>query len=128
MMTWTDLKTRLDHAGYVASDELAMAIHIALQLERPILLEGDAGVGKTQIAKTLAEIEVTELIRLQCYEGLDAAAAIYEWNYQRQLLSIRASADAGVSTGEIETRIFSRDFLLERPLLRAIQQERRRCC
>ena len=80
-MTWTDLKTRLDDAGYVASDELAMAIHIALQLERPILLEGDAGVGKTQIAKTLAEIEDTELIRLQCYEGLDAASSIYEWNY-----------------------------------------------
>ena len=77
-MTWTDLKTRLDDAGYVASDELAMAIHIALQLERPILLEGDAGVGKTQIAKTLAEIEDTELIRLQCYEGLDAASSIYE--------------------------------------------------
>ena len=93
-MTWTNLKQRLDQAGYVASDELAMAIHIALHLERPILLEGDAGVGKTQIAKTLAEIENTELIRLQCYEGLDASAAIYEWNYQRQLLSIRASADS----------------------------------
>ena len=115
-MTWTDLKTRLDDAGYVASDELAMAIHIALQLERPILLEGDAGVGKTQIAKTLAEIEGTELIRLQCYEGLDAAASIYEWNYQRQLLSIRASADSGTSTCDIENRIFSREFLLERPL------------
>ena len=122
-MTWTDLKTRLDDAGYVASDELAMAINIALQLERPILLEGDAGVGKTQIAKTLAEIEGTELIRLQCYEGLDAAAAIYEWNYQRQLLSIRASAGSDAATGEIENRIFSREFLLERPLLRAIQQE-----
>ena len=121
-MTWTDLKQRLDQAGYVASDELAMAIHIALHLERPILLEGDAGVGKTQIAKTLAEIEHAELIRLQCYEGLDASAAIYEWNYQRQLLSIRASADSGVSAGDIETRIFSREFLLERPLLRAIQQ------
>ena len=121
-MTWTDLKQRLDQAGYVASDELAMAIHIALHLERPILLEGDAGVGKTQIAKTLAEIENTELIRLQCYEGLDASAAIYEWNYQRQLLSIRASADSGAAAGEIENRIFSREFLLERPLLRAIQQ------
>ena len=121
-MTWTNLKQRLDQAGYVASDELAMAIHIALHLERPILLEGDAGVGKTQIAKTLAEIENTELIRLQCYEGLDASAAIYEWNYQRQLLSIRASADSGAAAGEIENRIFSREFLLERPLLRAIQQ------
>ncbi|NCF49824.1 MAG: AAA domain-containing protein [Bacteroidetes bacterium] len=121
-MNWTDLKSNLDQAGYVASDELAMAINIALTLERPILLEGDAGVGKTQIAKTLAEIENTELIRLQCYEGLDASAAIYEWNYQRQLLSIRASADSGAKAGEIEDRIFSREFLLERPLLRAIQQ------
>ena len=124
MMTWTDLKTRLGKAGYVASNELAMAIHIALQLERPILLEGDAGVGKTQVAKTLAEIESTELIRLQCYEGLDAAAAIYEWNYQRQLLSIRAAADSGASAETMEARIFSREFLLERPLLRAIQQDR----
>ncbi|MGC6452914.1 MAG: AAA family ATPase [Candidatus Puniceispirillaceae bacterium] len=123
-MTWTDLKTRLGKAGYVASNELAMAIHIALQLERPILLEGDAGVGKTQVAKTLAEIESTELIRLQCYEGLDAAAAIYEWNYQRQLLSIRAAADSGASAETMEARIFSREFLLERPLLRAIQQDR----
>lgn len=124
MMTWTDLKSRLGQAGYVASNELAMAIHIALQLERPILLEGDAGVGKTQVAKTLAEIESTELIRLQCYEGLDAAAAIYEWNYQRQLLSIRAAADSGASAEVMEARIFSREFLLERPLLRAIQQDR----
>lgn len=123
-MTWTDLKSRLGLAGYVASNELAMAIHIALQLERPILLEGDAGVGKTQVAKTLAEIEATELIRLQCYEGLDAAAAIYEWNYQRQLLSIRAAADSGASAEAMEARIFSREFLLERPLLRAIQQDR----
>lgn len=124
MMTWTDLKSRLGEAGYVASNELAMAIHIALHLERPILLEGDAGVGKTQVAKTLAEIESTELIRLQCYEGLDAAAAIYEWNYQRQLLSIRAAADSGASAEAMEARIFSREFLLERPLLRAIQQDR----
>lgn len=123
-MTWTDLKSRLGQAGYVASSELAMAIHIALQLERPILLEGDAGVGKTQVAKTLAKIESTELIRLQCYEGLDAAAAIYEWNYQRQLLSIRAAADSGASAEAMEARIFSREFLLERPLLRAIQQDR----
>jgi len=123
-MTWTELKKRLGDAAYVASDELAMAIHIALQLERPLLLEGDAGVGKTQVAKTLAEVRDTELIRLQCYEGLDATAAIYEWNYQRQLLSIRASADSGLAASDIEARIFSREFLLERPLLRAIQQAR----
>ena len=121
-MNWQALQTNLAAEGYIASAELAMAVHIALNLERPILLEGDAGVGKTQIAKTLATVHSTELIRLQCYEGLDAAAAIYEWNYQRQLLSIRASADTGTQLEDIETRIFSSAYLLERPLLRAIQQ------
>ena len=135
-MNWQNLQTKLAGEGYIAPPELAMALHIALELERPILLEGDAGVGKTQIAKTLADIYDTELIRLQCYEGLDAAAAIYEWNYQRQLLSIRAMAErdgerAGERDGnrgtvidDIETRIFSADYLLERPLLRAIRQEK----
>ena len=121
-MTWQTLQTNLAAEGYIASAGLAMAVHIALNLERPILLEGDAGVGKTQIAKTLATIYDTELIRLQCYEGLDAAAAIYEWNYQRQLLSIRASADTSTQLEDIETRIFSSAYLMERPLLRAIQQ------
>ncbi len=121
-MNWQILQTNLAAEGYIASAELAMAVHIALNLERPILLEGDAGVGKTQIAKTLATIHNTELIRLQCYEGLDVAAAIYEWNYQRQLLSIRASADTGTQLEDIETRIFSSAYLMERPLLRAIQQ------
>ena len=121
-MTWQTLQTNLAAEGYIASAELAMAVHIALNLERPILLEGDAGVGKTQIAKTLAAVHSTELIRLQCYEGLDAAAAIYEWNYQRQLLSIRASADTGTQLEDIETRIFSPAYLMERPLLRAIKQ------
>ena len=135
-MDWQNLQTKLAGEGYIAPPELAMALHIALELERPILLEGDAGVGKTQIAKTLADIYDTELIRLQCYEGLDASAAIYEWNYQRQLLSIRAMAErdgerAGERDGnrgtvidDIETRIFSADYLLERPLLRAIRQEK----
>jgi len=121
-MTWQTLQTNLADEGYIASSALAMAVHIALNLERPILLEGDAGVGKTQIAKTLATIYDTELIRLQCYEGLDAAAAIYEWNYQRQLLSISASAKTGTQLEDIETRIFSSAYLMERPLLRAIQQ------
>lgn len=121
-MNWQTLQTNLAAVGYIASAELSMAVHIALNLERPILLEGEAGVGKTQIAKTLAAIHDTELIRLQCYEGLDAAAAIYEWNYQRQLLSIRASADTGTQLEDIETRIFSSAYLMERPLLRAIKQ------
>lgn len=121
-MTWIDLKSDLEKTGYIASDDLAMALHLSMALGRPLLLEGAAGVGKTQIAKTLAEIKNTNLIRLQCYEGLDASSAIYEWNYQRQLLSIRAATDQGASSDDIEERIFSEKFLLARPLLEAIRQ------
>jgi MoxR-like ATPase len=99
-----------------------MALHIAVVLGRPILLEGAAGVGKTEVARALAQARGTELIRLQCYEGLDAAQAIYEWNYQRQLLAIRAAAEDGQTGRAVEQRIFSEEFLLERPLLRAIRQ------
>jgi len=122
-MSWTDLKTALAGQGYVASDDLAVALQLALSLGRPLLLEGAAGVGKTEVARTLAQGQDTKLIRLQCYEGLDAAQAIYEWNYQRQLLSIRAAAEGGETGKAVEERIFSRDFLLERPLLAAITQE-----
>ncbi len=123
-MSWQELENKLSEHAYVANQELAMALFIALKLERPILLEGEAGVGKTQVAKTLSEVYGTELIRLQCYEGLDSAASIYEWNYQRQLLSIRASVDTGSDLKDIEDRIFSRSYLMERPLLRAIQQQK----
>jgi len=99
-----------------------MALHIALSLGRPLLLEGAAGVGKTDIARTLAMAYDTRLIRLQCYEGLDAAQAIYEWNYQRQLLAIRAAAEDGETGKAIEARLFSEEYLLQRPLLQAIQQ------
>ena len=122
LMTWTKLKSDLAATGYVASDDLAMALFLSLELGRPLLLEGAAGVGKTEIAKTLARLKDTRLIRLQCYEGLDASAAIYEWNYQRQLLSIRAAANEHVPPAEIEDHIFSEKFLLRRPLLDAIQQ------
>lgn len=108
--------------GYIASPDLAMALHLALTLGRPLLLEGAAGVGKTEVARTLAAVRDTTLIRLQCYEGLDAAQAIYEWNYQRQLLAIRAAAEGGETGAAVEQRIFSQDYLLERPLLRAIRQ------
>lgn len=122
-MNWTDLQTELGREGYVASDDLAVALHLALSLERPLLLEGAAGVGKTEVARTLAAARGAKLIRLQCYEGLDAAQAIYEWNYQRQLLTIRAAAEDGETGKAVEARIFSRDFLLERPLLAAITQD-----
>ncbi|MDO6589361.1 MoxR family ATPase [Loktanella sp. D2R18] len=122
-MTWTDLQTALGREGYVASDDLSVALQLALSLGRPLLLEGAAGVGKTEIARTLSAVKDTQLIRLQCYEGLDASQAIYEWNYQRQLLSIRAAAEAGETGKTVEDRIFSREFLLERPLLAAISQE-----
>jgi MoxR-like ATPase len=122
MTQWRDLQSDLGSHGYVAADDLAMALHIALALGRPLLLEGAAGVGKTEVARTLAAVRATQLIRLQCYEGLDAAQAIYEWNYQRQLLAIRASAEAGETGPAVEARLFSDEFLLERPLLKAIRQ------
>lgn len=122
-MTWSDLQSSLATQSYVASDDLAVALHLALSLGRPLLLEGAAGVGKTEVARSLAAARTTKLIRLQCYEGLDAAQAIYEWNYQRQLLTIRAAAEDGETGKAVEARIFSRDFLLERPLLAAITQD-----
>ena len=122
-MNWIDLQTALGGHGYVASDDLSVALHLALSLGRPLLLEGAAGVGKTEVARTLAAVRDTQLIRLQCYEGLDAAQAIYEWNYQRQLLTIRAAAEDGETGKDVENRIFSREFLLERPLLAAITQD-----
>ena len=122
-MTQDALKQELASFGYVATDDLAMGLHLALSLGRPLLLEGAAGVGKTEVARVLAAAKETRLIRLQCYEGLDAAQAIYEWNYQRQLLSIRTASEAGETGRAVEERIFSREFLLERPLLAAITQD-----
>lgn len=115
--TYTDLKPALAETGYIADDTLAMALHLALALGRPLLLEGPAGVGKTEVAKALTEHLATRLIRLQCYEGLDASHAIYEWNYQRQLLAIRADHAS-------EQDLFSERFLMKRPLLEAITQDK----
>ncbi|MBB6469369.1 MoxR-like ATPase [Aminobacter lissarensis] len=111
----------LGDAGYIADPELATAISIMQLLKRPLLLEGEAGVGKTEVAKALAAVHGTELIRLQCYEGLDQSAALYEWNYQHQLLAIQAHP--GRTPADIEERIFSEKYLLERPLLAAIRRQ-----
>ena len=115
-----ELHRRFASAGYVASSELIMAVWLMRRLERPLLLEGEAGVGKTEVAKTLAEALGCPLIRLQCYEGLDANAAVYEWNYQRQLLAIKIWESEQVSAAEKERHVFEEEFLLRRPLLQAI--------
>lgn len=118
-----DILRRFAGTGYVADPQLAMAVLMMQRLERPLLLEGDAGVGKTEVGKALARVLDTRLIRLQCYEGLDASAAIYEWNYQRQLLAIKIWEQEEISAAEKEQHIFQEDFLLKRPLLEAIGQE-----
>ena len=114
---------RLAAVGYIADGELATALAIMQLLRRPLLLEGEAGVGKTEVAKALAAVHDAELIRLQCYEGLDQSAALYEWNYQRQLLAIQAR-QGGSSGDELEAHVFSETYLLERPLLAAIRRPR----
>jgi MoxR-like ATPase len=118
------IAARLAEVGYIADAELANAIAIMQLLKRPLLLEGAAGVGKTEVAKALSAVHGAELIRLQCYEGLDQSAALYEWNYQRQLLAIEASrgSQPGQGMSELEERIFSEKYLLERPLLAAIRR------
>jgi MoxR-like ATPase len=113
----------LDGQQYVAEQEFATALFLLLKLHKPLLLEGPPGVGKTEIALVLAELLGTELIRLQCYEGLDVNAAVYEWNYQKQLLGIRLQEGSGLSIEEKEKHIFGHDYLLERPLLRSIMAE-----
>ncbi len=117
------LMARFAAVGYVADPQLAMAVLLMRQLERPLLLEGEAGVGKTEVAKALAEVLERPLIRLQCYEGLDAHAAVYEWNYQRQLLAIKLWEGEELSADEKERHIFRDEFLLRRPLLQAISME-----
>ena len=112
----------MEAAEYVTDAPVATSVHLAMSLRKPLLIEGHAGVGKTEIAKVMARMLETNLIRLQCYEGLDAAAALYEWNYQKQLLHIKLSEGGAHSAGETEHEIFSEEFLLRRPLLQAITQ------
>ena len=119
------LLEQLDQEAYVADPAIATSLHLALELRKPLLVEGHAGVGKTEIAKVLARLLGTDLIRLQCYEGLDASTALYEWNYARQLLHIRLQERDGSKEADAEARIFSEPFLLKRPLLQAIAHEGR---
>src|SRR5436305_7115043 len=117
--TVDELGAALSEHSYLADRGLTTAIHLALSLDKPLLLEGEAGVGKTEVAKVLAELLGRDLIRLQCYEGIDAAQALYEWNYARQLIAVRAmdAADAERHVADL----FGPEFLVERPLLAAIR-------
>jgi len=119
-----ELKERLRERSYLAGDGLATAIFLALKLEKPLFLEGEAGVGKTEVAKVLSRMLETPLIRLQCYEGIDVNQAVYEWDYARQLLHIRtaeALGTAGEDRSRLEDELYTRQFLVNRPLLQAIE-------
>src|SRR3989442_13254067 len=118
------IQSMLDGQGYVADEALATSVYLAIQLRKPLLIEGGAGVGKTEVAKVMARALDTDLIRLQCYEGLDATTSLYEWNYQRQLLHIRLLEQSDKSLEVKEREIFSEPFLLKRPLLTAITHHR----
>lgn len=115
-----NIKNMLLEQGYITDESVAMSVFLSLQLQKPLLIEGPAGVGKTEIAKVMAKALQTDLIRLQCYEGLDATHALYEWNYQRQLLHLKMVEHNAQSVDEKEKTIFSDDFLMKRPLLQAI--------
>src|SRR3989449_9075013 len=119
------IQEMMEAADYVSDAPVATAVHLATNLRKPLLIEGHAGVGKTEVAKVMARMLGTNLIRLQCYEGLDAAMALYEWNYQKQLLHIKLGETSNRPPDEREREIFSEPFLLRRPLLQAITQEDR---
>ena len=117
------LKQKMDEAHYIYDETMATVLAVALQLERPLLVEGAAGVGKTEIAKVMAAALDRDLVRLQCYEGLDESKALYEWNYQKQLLSIQVNMNEG-DKDALTRSLFSDDYLLERPLLASIRSQR----
>jgi len=108
---------------YICDRSLATVIYLSITMGKPVLLEGEAGVGKTEIAKVLAEVMETKLIRLQCYEGLDANTALYEWNYPKQMLRIKLEEVSRGDRGAVETEIFTEEYLIRRPLLEAIQSD-----
>ena len=118
-----EVREQLASVDYLADDAIAGVVHLADRLEKPVLVEGPAGTGKTQLAKSVADMTGSRLIRLQCYEGLDEAKALYEWNYKKQLLRIQADRGHDVEWSEIEDDIFSDEFLLTRPLLEAIRAD-----
>ncbi|MEL0068805.1 MAG: MoxR family ATPase, partial [Gammaproteobacteria bacterium] len=120
-----EYQAKLAELGYIAERDLAASLLLFSDLKRPLLLEGDAGVGKTEIARIMSRLHDCQLIRLQCYEGLDINTAVYEWNYQHQLLSIKVleQRDDNLSSAEMDEQLFSQKYLLERPLLAAILQE-----
>src|SRR3954466_503849 len=125
METVDDVRAALEAHQYLADEGLATAIFLAIRLKRPLLLEGEAGVGKTELAKVLSEWTGGELLRLQCYEGIDVSQAVYEWDYSRQLLHLRAAEAAGLLAGgrdptAIEDELYGERFLVRRPLLQAI--------
>ena len=122
-MTLEELKQKMDGANYVYDDVLATTAYVALTLGRPLLIEGAAGVGKTEVAKVMAAALDRELVRLQCYEGLDESKALYEWNYQKQLLSIQVNMNS-TDREALTQSLFSDEYLLERPLLRSIRSEK----
>jgi len=117
------LKQKMDQAGYIYDETLATVLFVALQLGRPLLIEGAAGVGKTEIAKVMASALDRDLVRLQCYEGLDESKVLYEWNYQKQLLSIQVNMNSQ-DKDQLTKSLFSDEYLLERPLLRSIRSEK----
>ena len=122
-MDLEQLKRKMDEAHYIYDDTLATVLFVALRLGRPLLIEGAAGVGKTEIAKVMASALDRELVRLQCYEGLDESKALYEWNYQKQLLYIQVNMGSRDS-GELTRSLFGEEYLLERPLLKSIRSEK----
>jgi MoxR-like ATPase len=117
------LQDNLTRAGYIADSNLVTTMVLMEHLGRPLLIEGEAGVGKTEVGKVLSEVNNCQLIRLQCYDGLDSSTSVYEWNYTHQLLSIKLLEGSDKSAEERDTNIFSEQFLLERPLLKAIRQD-----
>ncbi len=115
-----DIRKMLEEQGYISDEAIAMSVFLAMKLEKPLLIEGPAGVGKTEVAKVMAKALNTDLIRLQCYEGLDSTHALYEWNYQHQLLFLKMQERYERKAEELEETIFSDKFLLKRPILQAI--------